>query len=535
MAGRRWGIWMTARRSVVVALLLGLPAGPALAAGPPATTSAPSATAPDPAGAAGTADLEAKALGLQARLDQQYDALERISEQYNKAIASERELRAKLVDVQARRKAVTTELAAAQDTLDQQARETYEAGPGWFVSELVGTADPADLLRRVPLQKAALEAGARNVQEVAKRKAELDGLTERAEAALAEQRRLDADVLSQHHRLDTLAKQLQATLKGIDKRLKGVLDAQERRAEAGRRAAFSAWFRTLGPRAQASWMNSGRAAAVAVAYAMRQLGKPYRWGAEGPAAFDCSGLTSAAYLSAGVVIPRVAVDQFNAGPHVAVGDLLPGDLVFYADNPAVPATIHHVGMYIGRGLMVHAPHTGDVVRIASIWRSGYAGAVRVVAGSPMPGVPPPPVGTFPPPPPPPMSTAPPPTAAPPTTHRPPSSTAPPRSTAPPTTKPKPSSTTTTSAPTTTAPPTTAAATTTTTAAEAGTTSGSAAASSSSSGAPPTTTTEPPTTTDPPTTTEPPTTEAPTTAAPTTTEAPSTTRDAAGTTTTTRPS
>jgi cell wall-associated NlpC family hydrolase len=531
MAGRRWGIWMTICRSVVVALLLMLPAAPALATGPPATTSTPAA--PSAPRAADTVDLEAKALGLQARLDQQYDALERISEQYNKAITTERDLRGKLADVEARRQAVTAELTAAQDALDQQARETYEAGPGWFVAELVGTSDPADLLRRVPLQKAALEAGARTVQEVAKRKAELDGLSEEAEASLAEQRRLDADVLSQHHRIDTLAKQLQATLKGIDKRLKGVLDAQQRRAEAWRRASFSAWFGSLDGRAQATWMNSGRAAATAVAYAMRQLGKPYQWGAEGPTMFDCSGLTSAAYLAAGIAIPRVAVDQFNAGPHVAVADLLPGDLVFYADNPANPATIHHVGMYIGKGLMVHAPHTGDVVRIASIWRSGYAGAVRVVAGSRRPGVAPP-TGTFPPPPPP-MSSAPPPTAAPPTTPPPASSTTKPRSTAPPTTKPssttttKPSSTTTTSVPTTTAPPTTAA-TTTTSAAGTSSSSGSTGSSSSSSDAPTTTTEASTTTTEPPTTTE-----ASTTTAPTTTEAPSTSAaEAGGTTSTTRP-
>jgi cell wall-associated NlpC family hydrolase len=418
------------RRAVAAALLLAvLPVAPALAAG-----------APTPA------DLEAKAAGLQARLDEQYAALERISEQFDKAIAAERELRARLAAVQARRQAVVDELATAQEVLDEQARETYEAGPGWFVSELVGAADPSDLLRRVPLQKAALEASARNLEEVAKRKAELDELTARAGADLASQQRLDADVLSQHQRMDALARQLQATIKGIDKRLGSVLAAQQRRAEAARRAAYSAWFSSLGGRTEASWMDAGRAAAIAVAYAMRQLGKPYQWGAEGPAAFDCSGLTSAAYLAAGVVIPRVSVDQFNAGPHVAVADLLPGDLVFYADDPASPATIHHVGMYIGKGLLVHAPHTGDVVRIASIWRNGYAGAVRVIPGAPRPGLVPPP-RTSPPPPPPPMTT-------------------PPLTTAPPTSRPPAPSTSTATTPpstasTTTAPPTTSEPTTTT--------------------------------------------------------------------------
>jgi peptidoglycan DL-endopeptidase CwlO len=465
MAGRHSSLRITARRAVVAALLLAvLPAAPALAAGSPPTT----------------ADLEAKAAGLQVRLDQQYAALERISEQFDKATTAERDLRARLSAVQARRRALVTELAAAQETLDEQARETYEAGPGWFVSELVGAADPSDLLRRVPLQKAALEASARNVEEVTRRKAELDGLTAQAQADLAEQQRLDAGVLSQHQRINALAKQLETTLKGIDKRLAGVLAKQQRRAEAGSRAAFAAWFDSLGGRSQSSWMDAGRAAATAVAYAMRQLGKPYHWGAQGPAAFDCSGLTSAAYLAAGIVIPRVSVDQFNAGPHVAVADLLPGDLVFYADDPANPATIHHVGMYIGKGLMVHAPHTGDVVRVASIWRSDYAGAVRVVAGSPRPGVRPP-TTTEPPPPTPPMTTAPP------TTRRPPSSSS--TTTAPPTTAPATtvppttSSTTTTTAPPTTEPTTTAPASTTTAAAASDSGSSSSTAGEASSTSP----------------------------------------------------
>ncbi|HEX8134299.1 MAG TPA: NlpC/P60 family protein, partial [Actinomycetes bacterium] len=133
---------------------------------------------------------------------------------------------------------------------------------------------------------------------------------------------------------------------------------------------------------------------------------------------------------------RTSAAQWWAGAHVEVAALLPGDLVFYADNPADPNTIHHVGMYVGNGLMVHAPHTGDVVRFASVWREGYAGAVRVTGGAPGPVVPPP-VTAPPPPPPPPMTTAPTTTTRAPTT------------TAPPTTAPPSSTTTTTSSPTTT--------------------------------------------------------------------------------------
>ena len=84
----------------------------------------------------------------------------------------------------------------------------------------------------------------------------------------------------------------------------------------------------------------------------------------------------AANRSAGVWLPRVSRAQWGAGPHVGLGSLAPGDLVFFAHNTGNPGTIHHVGMYIGKGLMVEAPHTGAVVRTSSIWRPSYAGAVR---------------------------------------------------------------------------------------------------------------------------------------------------------------
>ena len=101
-----------------------------------------------------------------------------------------------------------------------------------------------------------------------------------------------------------------------------------------------------------------RTAAAAVRTALGQVGRPYRWGATGPATFDCSGLTRFAYAHAGLTLPRTSRQQWSAGRHVRVDGLRPGDLVFFAHDPADPATIHHVGMYVGQGLMVHAPHRG---------------------------------------------------------------------------------------------------------------------------------------------------------------------------------
>ena len=125
----------------------------------------------------------------------------------------------------------------------------------------------------------------------------------------------------------------------------------------------------------------------AIAFAYNRLGTPYLWGGTGTAAdngeFDCSGLTQAAYGSVGVSIPRVAADQWYAGPHVPRDQLKPGDLVFFAYNTSDPSTIHHVGIYVGGGAMIDAPHTGAVIRFDPIDTfGGYIGAVRPYAQVP---------------------------------------------------------------------------------------------------------------------------------------------------------
>jgi hypothetical protein len=121
---------------------------------------------------------------------------------------------------------------------------------------------------------------------------------------------------------------------------------------------------------------------AAINHACGMRGLPYVWGGDGPdgghAGFDCSGLTKAAYAAAGVNLPRTAQTQFDAGPHVPTGQpLLPGDLVFYG----TPDNIHHVGLYIGGGLMINAPVFGQPVQIDHHRYDGddYAGATRPAA------------------------------------------------------------------------------------------------------------------------------------------------------------
>ncbi|MEU5215157.1 bifunctional lytic transglycosylase/C40 family peptidase [Streptomyces sp. NPDC020807] len=130
-------------------------------------------------------------------------------------------------------------------------------------------------------------------------------------------------------------------------------------------------------------VDPSRQAAGAIHYAQQKLGTPYLWGGTGTAAqngrFDCSGLTQAAYESVGIRLPRVANDQYNAGPHPSREELLPGDLVFFSDDLTNSRAIRHVGIYVGGGYMIDAPRTGAVIRFDRIDTPDYFGATRVTA------------------------------------------------------------------------------------------------------------------------------------------------------------
>ncbi|XVQ10395.1 NlpC/P60 family protein [Spirillospora sp. CA-255316] len=117
-------------------------------------------------------------------------------------------------------------------------------------------------------------------------------------------------------------------------------------------------------------VGSGKAA-QALRLAMTKIGRPYVWGAEGPSSFDCSGLIMWAYKQVGINLPHYTGSQWNAGTHISKSQMQPGDLVFFYSD------LHHVGMYVGGGKMLHAPQTGDVVKIAPIGGRPFAGAVRV--------------------------------------------------------------------------------------------------------------------------------------------------------------
>jgi cell wall-associated NlpC family hydrolase len=149
---------------------------------------------------------------------------------------------------------------------------------------------------------------------------------------------------------------------------------REKKAIAERLDAAMANVNRL--RRQALLVRASGTGADAARWALGQVGKPYVWAAAGPSSYDCSGLTMRAWGQEGVTLDHWTGTQWTSGPHVPLNQLRPGDLLFFAYNPADPGTIHHVGMYVGRGLMVHAPQTGEEVQVSPFRRHDLVGATR---------------------------------------------------------------------------------------------------------------------------------------------------------------
>ena len=150
-----------------------------------------------------------------------------------------------------------------------------------------------------------------------------------------------------------------------------------RKAEAARLAAMGYSARETKTSAVSAPSGNASKGQALVNSAKKYLGVPYVWGGTSPRGFDCSGLVQYVCRQNGISVPRVAASQRNAGKYVSRANLQPGDLVFFGNG----GRITHVGIYVGNGNMIHAPQTGDVVKISSINSSyrvaRYAGAVRV--------------------------------------------------------------------------------------------------------------------------------------------------------------
>ncbi|MER5553146.1 NlpC/P60 family protein [Streptomyces sp. NPDC002793] len=310
---------------------------------------------------AAQADPQLTPAQVEGKVDRLYHDAEVATEKYNgakeKATASEKALDT-LRDEAARR---TERLNTARDALGAYATAQYRSAGIDPAVRLILSSDPDEYLERASYEDRAGDRQAGALNGVRRQISDLAQLRARAQDELAALTSRRAE-LKEHkdavHAKLADARKLLATL------------TADQRAAYERSAGGSAVRADRGvPRGSVAAPNARAAQAVAFAYGA--LGKPYVWGATGPASFDCSGLTQAAWRDAGVSLPRTTYTQINAGQRVSRSELAPGDLVFFYPG------VTHVGLYIGGGQMIHAPRPGAPVRIAPISEMPFAGATRV--------------------------------------------------------------------------------------------------------------------------------------------------------------
>jgi len=288
---------------------------------------------------------------VQARVDRLYHEAEQASERYNDAKIELNALQRDLDSLRADQERQDADLGAVREQVQDSLLRQFEGqgisavgevfvsdDPGAFLSQL-STMSTYDNYQDALLDDYATEVKALDIRQSATA-TRLGQVTATEENLAAEKATID----------DNLAE------------AEGLLD----RLKEEERDAILSRGSTVVP---SDVPASGRAAA-AVAYAMAQVGDSYVYGAAGPSAFDCSGLTMMAWAQAGVALPHSSSMQYSSGSRVSASDLQAGDLVFYY------SPISHVGMYIGNGLIVHAANPSSGVEVSELYSMPYVGAVR---------------------------------------------------------------------------------------------------------------------------------------------------------------
>lgn len=323
--------------------------------------------------AVGNAEPQLTIEEVQARVDHLYEEAEAATERAHEARLEVDATRDRLARVQDRLSAQKAQLAELDQAAADYAVTVYTTGGIDPTLQVMLSADPEDVLAR----SRSLDQVSR-IQDAAFRQAETARLVlaqtqDEVDQELARLKELEERLAKEQQAADAKlreAKQLLADLEQEERERLAALQAE--RAAAAAAASREAVSNVPAPSYSGS--ASGRAGA-AVSFAMAQLGKPYVFGAAGPSAFDCSGLTMAAWAQAGAYLPHAASQQYAITSRVSTSDLMPGDLVFFYSD------IHHVGIYVGGGTFVHAANPGDGIvadpLFSSYWMSVYVGAGRV--------------------------------------------------------------------------------------------------------------------------------------------------------------
>ncbi|HVT76175.1 MAG TPA: NlpC/P60 family protein [Acidimicrobiales bacterium] len=320
------------------------------------------------------ASKKAEAARISAELDRLAERVSILDEDYNQARVKAADLDNKTRNAQADLARTTAKAQSATDALKAMSISAYMKGGITPSGVGLGTDDPARaeyyLHATANRQQDAIDALHAARQQLAEQQSALAGQRDQARRNLnavdARRKAAEGAVAAEQALL--------SKIKGDLARLVAA-DQARRNAAAAPRASRGRSGRGIGTPPTVDVPAPNAAAAGAVAEAKRQLGKPYHYGAAGPDSFDCSGLTMWSWAhGGGRSLPHSSRAQYSATSRVPLNEIAPGDLVFFGSSVG---SIHHVGIYVGGGKMIHAPETGEVVSYQNAFRSDLVGVGRV--------------------------------------------------------------------------------------------------------------------------------------------------------------
>jgi cell wall-associated NlpC family hydrolase len=280
---------------------------------------------------------------------------------YNAAISKRKKAEKKLKKTEAR-------LDVVQTHLNTRANNMYREGPAGFLEVLLGAQSFDDFATVWDLLSDLNQTDASNSIELKDLRKETKALKKELVANEKTAKNLNDKMKSIK---DSAAKDLadrKAKLRGLESEVAALQAAEAAAAAAASRRNAGSKAYLGGGKQFPPPTRAPRSEVVNIA--KKYLGAPYRWGAAGPNSFDCSGFTMFVYRQVGVSLPHSSRAQINCGQRVSRADIKPGDLVFFG------SPIHHVGLYVGGGQMIHAPHSGSTVRYAPAFRGDFVGACR---------------------------------------------------------------------------------------------------------------------------------------------------------------